>query len=145
MPVGDIDVARTGTVCLLHAGELSRRQLLAVSVDEILILISRLWAGPRMLLPPHSAEPCSVCMLQGCPGLTVTFTGLRCFGVERGGVVGWKHSLGSVVGAPGVILNLEGICFAACDYRNPGRCVTQPLVPSAHPCPTLCPRSEPVS
>lgn len=70
--------------------------------------------------PSRSAEPCSVRVLQGCAGLTVTLHWALGFGVEWGRVVGWKHSLGSVVMAPGVTLNLEGICFAAHELPESG-------------------------
>lgn len=61
-------MARTMAECPLHAGELSERQLLAVLVDEILSLISRVWVGPSMLLPPPMSRRAllSVCAAGVC-------------------------------------------------------------------------------
>lgn len=59
------------TVCLLPPRELHEWQL-QLFVDETFVLVSRLWAGCKILLPPRSPEPCSVCVcVRECPVLTV--------------------------------------------------------------------------
>lgn len=67
-----------------------------VFVDEVLVLISRLWAGHKHLLPPQILL--GVCVPGWWPGLTVWPTSFNLhwalvlwFAAELGGVEGWKH------------------------------------------------------
>lgn len=89
-------------------------QPLAVFVDEIRTVVSRLWAGPPMLLAPRVLQsPAGRVCYRGVWASLQPFFGVQAHGVEGGGVVGRKHSLGSVVGAAGVVLNLQAIRSAA--------------------------------